>query len=91
LKIEVTKPASTDLEEIDSFIRQQNPRAAMRQLSRVLEAIEYLTTYPTMGRAGRVANTRELVVSSTPFIVIYQVRDEAIFILRILHGARKWP
>ncbi|MCE3238363.1 MAG: toxin Y4kP, partial [Gammaproteobacteria bacterium] len=44
-----------------------------------------------MGRAGRVPDTRELVISSTPFIAIYQVRMQVIFILRILHVARKWP
>jgi toxin ParE1/3/4 len=91
LKIQVTKPATADLKEIDNYIRQYNPGAALRMLSRVLEAIEYLATYPTMGRMGRVPNTRELIISGTPFIVIYQLREKIIFILRVLHAARKWP
>jgi toxin ParE1/3/4 len=37
-----------------------------------------------------VAGTRELVVSRTPFIVVYAVGD-AVELLRILHGAQQWP
>jgi toxin ParE1/3/4 len=46
-----------------------------------------------MGRVGRVAGTRELVLSRTPYIVIYELRgpDEEIYILRLLHGAQRWP
>jgi len=46
-----------------------------------------------MGRLGRVAGTRELVLSRTPYIVIYEFRgpDEEIYILRLLHGAQRWP
>lgn len=91
MKIQLTKPAANDLQEINNYIRQDNPLAAVRMVFRVLEAIEYLVTYPTMGRSGRVPNTRELVVSGTPFIVIYQVRRHVIMILRVLHAARKWP
>lgn len=91
MKIQITKPASHDLEEIDRYIRQDNPIAALKIVERVLDAIEYLSTYPSMGRPGRVPKTRELIISRTPFIVIYQIRQNMIFVLRILHGARKWP
>jgi toxin ParE1/3/4 len=91
LKIQITKPATTDLQEIDNYIRQDNPAAAARTVVRVLEAIGYLATYPTMGRLGRVPKTRELVINGTPFIVVYQVRQQIIFVLRVLHAARKWP
>lgn len=56
----------------------------------ILEAIEYLARYPSMGRVGRVPKTRELVVSGAPFIVVYQVRQQILFVLRVLHAARKW-
>jgi toxin ParE1/3/4 len=44
-----------------------------------------------MGRPGRVPGTRELVVSDTPFILPYRVRDSAVEILAVFHGARQWP
>lgn len=91
MKIEITKPAVTDLQNIEDYISEDNPKAAARTVLRVIEAIEYLETYPTMGRAGRVPKTRELIISGTPFIVIYQIRGALIFVLRVLHAARKWP
>ena len=38
-----------------------------------------------------VARVRELVVSGGPFIVAYRVGADQIEILRVLHGARRWP
>lgn len=58
---------------------------------RVLEAVEYLINHPGLGRIGRVQDTRELVVSGTPFVVIYRVRLDIVQVLRLLHHARKWP
>ena len=53
--------------------------------------LSLLEEFPDMGRSGRVAGTRELVVQGTPFIVAYQVRKDSVRILRILHGAQLWP
>jgi addiction module RelE/StbE family toxin len=91
LKIHLTKPAVNDLHAIEDYISHDNPLAAENIINRILEAIEYLEKYPGRGRTGRVPNTRELVVSGTPFIVVYQVRLQIIYILRVLHTARKWP
>ncbi len=50
-----------------------------------------LLTFPYRGRAGKKEGTRELVLSSLPYIVVYQITGEVIHIVRILHGAQKWP
>jgi plasmid stabilization system protein ParE len=42
-------------------------------------------------REGRVKGTGELVISRSPFIVVYRVKGKRIEILRILHGAQQWP
>ncbi len=44
-----------------------------------------------MGRPGRVLGTRELIVSSAPYIVPYRVKNNFIEILRVLHVAMEWP
>jgi toxin ParE1/3/4 len=90
VKIHLTKLAVDDLQEIKNFIHLDNPVGATQVVLRVLDAIEYLASYPTMGRAGRVHKTRELIISNTPFIVIYQIRQQTITVLRILHTSRKW-
>ena len=91
MKIHLTKPAANDLREIEHYICEDNAAAAKQTVLHVISAIEYLAISPKMGRVGRVLETRELVVSATPFIVIYQIRGRLIMVLRILHSSRKWP
>ncbi len=67
-----------------------NPRT--RGLVRsIYEAPGALRALPHRGRPGKNAGTRELILSPLPWIVIYTVRDDAIDIVRILHGAQRWP
>lgn len=84
------RPALRDIKEAGDFIALDNPQAAERMAERVQEAVEYLVDHPTMGRPGRVSGTRELVISGTPFIVVYRVAVPSVQILRVLHHARKW-
>jgi plasmid stabilization system protein ParE len=60
-------------------------------LNRVFFAVEQLEAYPASGRLGRVPETRELVIPSTPFLIAYRIRTRKVEILSLLHGARKWP
>ncbi len=83
--------ALSDRDAQIDHIAQDSPKAAIDQGDRIESQIETLSAYPEMGREGRVAGTRELVVSRTPFIVVYRVRAERVEILRVLHGAQMWP
>jgi addiction module RelE/StbE family toxin len=91
LSLSWSPSALDDLDAAAVFISQDNPRAAATMAGHVLESVEYLATYPNLGRSGRVRGTRELVVSGTPFVVMYRVRLDVVQILRVLHHARKWP
>lgn len=91
MRLEWTRKAINDLREAGLYIAADNVEAADRMAARMIEAVEYLIDHPNMGRPGRLSNTRELVVSGTPFIVVYWVRGAAVQILRVLHHARKWP
>jgi toxin ParE1/3/4 len=55
-----------------------------------VDGVATLDTFPERGRGGRVAETRELVFPSLPFIAVYEV-DSEVTVLRILHAARLWP
>lgn len=54
-------------------------------------SVETLSSHPKKGRVGRVTGTRELVIGGTPFLVAYREAAEAVEVLRVLHGARRWP
>lgn len=73
------------------YIAQKNPGAAIEQGDRIAHQVEMLAEHPEMGRAGRKQGTRELVISRTPFVIVYRIRDERIELLRLLHGAQQWP
>ena len=91
MELRWTPGALRDLDQAGAWIAQENPLAAATMATRVLEAVEYLLEHPSLGRHGRVQGARELVVSGTPFIVIYRVRLDVVQLLRVLHHARKWP
>jgi toxin ParE1/3/4 len=60
-------------------------------LDRIFSAVELLERFPQAGRPGRIAGTRELVITPTPFLAAYRIRRGKVEILSLLHGARKWP
>jgi toxin ParE1/3/4 len=73
------------------YIARDRPNAALRLLDVIPRQVKLLAADPKIGRPGRVAGTRELVISETPFILVYRIDGEAVWILHFLHGARQWP
>jgi addiction module RelE/StbE family toxin len=74
-----------------AYVAERDPAAAARIAARLEAAVRELARHPAMGRPGRVAGTRELVVPGTPYVVPYRVVGEEIQILRVFHGAQRWP
>jgi toxin ParE1/3/4 len=79
------------LEAIGDHIARENRRAANRIVKRIRDRTRDLVNYPLLGRASRVAGTRELVIPDTRFIVVYRVGDDRVEILAVFHVARRWP
>jgi plasmid stabilization system protein ParE len=73
------------------YISQDSSAAADRTVVTILDAVEILKRFSASGRPGRVAGTRELMVSGSPYIVPYRVRDDTVELLLVFHAARKWP
>jgi plasmid stabilization system protein ParE len=90
VRVRWLRRALANLDAEAEYIAVDNP-AVGRVVPRILRAVDLLKKNPAVGRAGRVAGTRELVVAGTPYIVPYRVRGEAVEILRVFHAARKWP
>jgi toxin ParE1/3/4 len=83
--------AADDLEAVVRYIQQDDPEAAHRVAQTIYARAEGLQTLPHRGRPGRVAGTRELTLPPLPFIIVYRVLAEAVEIVRIIHGAQRWP
>jgi addiction module RelE/StbE family toxin len=78
-----------DLESLQTEIADDNPSAAAITVETVVAGIEALVRHPEMGRKGRIAGTRELVIA--PYVIAYRARKTSIDILAVIHGARRWP
>jgi toxin ParE1/3/4 len=91
VRVRWLRRALRNLDEEAEFIASDDPRAAAQMVDHVATSVERLALFPASGRIGRVPGTRELIVSGTPYIVPYRVRGETVEILRVFHGARRWP
>jgi toxin ParE1/3/4 len=85
------KRALKNLDDEAAYIARDDLPAAARMVERIASAVDQLASHPALGRPGRVPGTRELVISGTPYIVPYRIRGDAVEVLRVFHGARKWP
>ena len=91
MRIRWTRPALRDLAEISDYIGQDSPGTAHRMLGDIRRQVGQLSSHPHLGRPGRSPDTRELVITSTPYVAPYRVTAGVIEILAVIHGARRWP
>ena len=91
MQLRWTEGAIEDLERIADYLFERTPLHAPRLIRSIYDAPTVLLDFPMSGRSGKREGTRELVLSSLPYILVYTVEEEVVHIVRILHGAQKWP
>lgn len=91
MRLEWLPGAARDLTAQLEWIAERDPWAAIDVGDAVHGAVGRLADHPAIGRPGRLATTRELVVVGTPYVVVYRIEPAAVLVLRILHGAQRWP
>ena len=65
------RQASDEFRAAIEYIAARNPRAALETSRTIRQRVNRLRDHPSIGRPGRVADTRELVITGTPYVVIY--------------------
>lgn len=90
MKIFWTLAARKDLKTIETYIKQENPAAAINVVSKIVNKIKTLLDNPSLGKHGRFIGTRELVITNLPYIVPYRLKNDKITVLRIMHTSRKF-
>jgi len=89
--------AEVDLLEHLDYIAVNNPDAALRFVDTVEQAFARLSEMPEIGALREFANSRLAGVRAWPvpkfsrYLIFYQVTQDSIRILRVLHGARDIP
>ena len=79
------------LSALRAYIARDNPDAAADVALKLLAAVERLAELPNVGRPGRLAGTRELVVPGTPYVIPYRVGSERLEIISVFHQRQQWP
>ena len=90
MKLAWTRLALNDRQAIRSYIAQDNPLVALVLDELFTEKASRLADHPGLGRPGRVSSTRELVVHQH-YLMIYDLANDLVRILRVLHTAHQWP
>ena len=91
MRIEWLPEAAGNLTAQLEWIAERDPWAAIDVGDAVDATVTRLIAHPALGRPGRVPSTRELVVVGTPYVVVYRIERTVVLVLRILHGAQRWP
>jgi addiction module RelE/StbE family toxin len=84
--------ARSDLLNIQRYIAEDNPEAALRVAVRIGKKAKILADHPHIGRVGEVPGTREWVVSGLPYTLVYRVKERNLVeVLRVVHQSQAWP
>lgn len=88
MKYRLLPQAESDVEAIGDYIAEQNPTAAVRLIEALVSRWDLLTLHPFSGapRDDIAPGIRHLIVGE--YLTLYRVGDDAIEIIRVLHGRR---
>jgi len=88
VKLKVTAQAREDLREIEEYIGQHNPKAAVTFVQRLTERFQELCEMPGIGRKRDelAAGMRSSAVGN--HLIFYYVEGENVVIVHVLHGRR---
>lgn len=90
MKIVWTPEAEQDRSAIWDYLVERDPAAALRIDQLFSEAVAKLADFPMLGHAGICAGTRELTPHRS-YRIIYEIVDDTVWILVVIHTARQWP
>jgi toxin ParE1/3/4 len=90
MKLVWSPESGTDRLSIFKHIAADNPAAAFDMETLFEDRAEQLLDFPDKGRPGALADTRELTVHPN-YRLIYEVVEDTVRILNVVHARRKWP
>lgn len=87
-----TKKSQIALRSIYEYISKNNEDLAKEIIACIINVVKNtIPDYKHIGRAGKIFGTREFVLSKYPYIIVYKVKDNCLYIVRVLHASMKYP
>jgi toxin ParE1/3/4 len=89
VKLRYTPRAATELSEVLEYIEDRSPLGASHVRARIQGIINLLLRHPHAGQLTSNRRLRRMVVSPHPYLIFYEVTDDAIVIHGVRHAARR--
>ncbi len=90
MKVRWTPQAIADRLAVWEYLVERDPRAALRIDKAIDDTVSRLIDFPRSGHVGSVPGTRELHPHSS-YRIVYEIVNDVVWILVIVHTARQWP
>ena len=71
------------------YLADRNASAADKLQERIDGTVENLAKRP-MGRPGYATDTFEKIVPKTPYVVVYELAGDVLYVLRLFHMLQNW-
>lgn len=87
IKLIWSKESLSRLQEIEDYISKDNPNAAIKFVSKIIEHAESIISHPRKGRIVPeidIENIRELFYKN--YRIVYQIKSKSIVILTVFEG-----
>ncbi len=91
IAIRWTEGAAADLKTIADYLFERSPQHAGRIVHSSTNLFPLSSTFLFAEEKEKKRGTRELVLAPLPYVSIYRIDQDAIQIVKILHGAQKSP
>lgn len=88
MKLRITKLAAQDLSEIENYIGQDNPVAAVNFVQKLTERFHILLDSPGIGRKRPELSPTTRSSSVGEYLILYRRVTDGIEILRVIHAKR---
>ena len=90
-KLIIAPLALEDLKSILNHIARDKPKAAHKQVSRLIAACERVGENPLCGESCQEFSHKGYHrITEGSYVIFYQFDELKVEVLRVLHGARDW-
>jgi len=89
MKYRISRPADKDIEQICSYIAEDNPAAADQLDERIHKAIKMLARLPGIGHSrADIKDKRYLFWAVNNYVIAYRLLGKELTVVRVVHGGR---
>ncbi len=89
MKVIFTQQALDAINSIYTFTTTlSDKKTAKWALELIYKTLEVIKEFPNIGKVGEKNNIREFVMNKIPYVIVYKIMDDKIYILAITHTSR---